>query len=444
MTKVIITALLLTTLAACTTDDEPTAGGRTITIGADVVASDTRAGQTACIDYSVLATEGFGVFASSATVGYSNDWLQNNHVTYTPTPVEDDLGIVHVHPGNWTYTAAQKNWPSTGTISFFGYAPYVAAGASEPGITAIDGTNANDPTVSYQVATSVSQCVDLLWGVKGTTGLPWLNVTSTDAPVVLTFRHALAAVGFRAQVMVDQDNNLADLNDATKTGKPGTNECKVTIKSIKLTATDEGSFWETGTLHLNNDADRDGVADVGEVNTPYWTGQSGTLNDFKLSGDAIDAKLRAPESYPSSNSEIETFMTNTTTNPGITEAANSQLVISTATGKTPAALNGKEQCWMFIPKAAQNYQVKVEYYVTYKTSDTPTYNTFDYTGANAKTIDISSWELKPDTKYYLNLVFGLKTLGLTVTATDWANTPLPVSVIIERGTSASQSLSRQQ
>ena len=430
-----MTALLLTTLAACTTDDEPTAAGRVITIDADVVASDTRAGQTACIDYSVLATEGFGVFASSATVGYSNDWLQNNHVTYTPTPVEDDLGIVHVHPGNWTYTASQKNWPSTGTISFFGYAPYVAAGADEPGITAINGATADDPTVAYQVATSVSQCVDLLWGVKGTTGLPWLNVTSTDAPVVLTFRHALAAVGFRAQVMVDQDNNLADLNDATKTGKPGTNECKVTIKSITLTATGGGSFYKTGTLHLNNDADKDGVADAEEVNTPYWDGQTGTLNDFTLSGTDIAATLLAPTPYPSG--EINALMTNDDV-PGITETANSQLVISRKT--SPA----KEQCWMFIPKAAQNYQVKVEYYVTYKTSDTPTYNTFDYTGANAKTIDISSWELKPDTKYYLNLVFGLKTLGLTVTATDWDNTPLPVSVIIERGTSASQSLSRQQ
>ncbi len=97
---------------------------------------------------------------------------------------------------------------------------------------------------------------------------------------------------------------------------------------------------------------------------------------------------------------------------------------------------------MFIPEAGdKDYTVTVEYYVTFLTA-TGHYTRLDYTGANAGKATISGLELKPDTKYYLNLVIGLHSFYLDVTATDWQEQVVPVSVTIEQGTSASESLAR--
>ena len=52
-------------------------------------------------------------------------------------------------------------------------------------------------------------------------------------------------------------------------------------------------------------------------------------------------------------------------------------------------------------------------------------------------------ELVAGVKYYLNLVFGLTTFKLNVTATDWEGEILNKSVVIETGTSASSSLAKQ-
>ena len=42
------------------------------------------------------------------------------------------------------------------------------------------------------------------------------------------------------------------------------------------------------------------------------------------------------------------------------------------------------------------------------------------------------------------MVFGLKTVNLTVTADDWTSEPKDVTVKIEHGTSASESLAPKQ
>lgn len=424
--KLMVLALLL---SACSGEDslQRDSSRQVITIAADVAGAETRAGASGCIDYDVFTTEGFGVFAASDATGFSSDWLSNEHMTYTPAGTEA-LEPVHLHPTNWSY-GPQKLWPADQSISFFGYGPYVAAGDAGPGITAVNGTTADDPYVSYRVATDVSQAVDLLWGVRGATGLPWTHATAatTGGLVTLTFHHAMAAVGFHAQVMVDQDNNLSNPDDHTTTGLPGSASCKVTLKSITLSATGGGSFFERGNLHLNN-----ATAKGGTAYQPRWSNTSGTLNDFVLSGTALSATLRDPN--PANAADVGTFMNNDAVT-GINETANTQRVISDNA-------NGKEQCWMFIPKSAQDYCVKVEYYVTYKTG-ADSYQRLDYTGANAVVLNISDWQLKADTKYYLNLVFGLKTLDVTLDATDWAGTPVPVTVSIEHGTSAGESLARE-
>ena len=417
-------ALCILLLAACTSDDSTSpATGSAISLSAAVEGPQTRAGQEGCIDDGVLRTTGFGVFANSATEGYSSGWLSNGEVAYAGS-VTDELGEVHIHPNLWSY-GTSKDWPADGSISFYAYAPYVAAGSGTKGITAIDASNADAPAISYQVGTKPSECVDLLWGIRGTTGVPWTATTlaTTGGNVLFTFHHAMAALGYHVQAIVDKNNNLTDLGDESETGYLGTN-CKVTIKSIKLQCT-SGSLYQTAKLNLHNTV----------AYTPLWSNQSGSLTEFTISGDEIDPKLLDP-APAATDASIRDNLMNVSSITGVTESANSQLVIA-RNGTTD-----KEQCWMFIPEAGdKDYTVTVEYYVTFLTA-TGHYTRLDYTGANAGKATISGLELKPDTKYYLNLVIGLHSFYLDVTATDWQEQVVPVSVTIEQGTSASESLAR--
>ena len=137
----------------------------------------------------------------------------------------------------------------------------------------------------------------------------------------------------------------------------------------------------------------------------------------------IDAKLK--DTAPDGDAAVNSFMT-TTTVPGIIESANTQTVVAS------------DNVFMVIPDVAQDYTATVEYFVTYKTG-TGSYNRKAYTG----TANINSLELKAGTKYYLNLVFGLTTFKLVVTAQDWNEQSVSTTVVVEDGTSASSSLSRR-
>jgi hypothetical protein len=266
------------------------------------------------------------------------------------------------------------------------------------------------------VSTVPSTSVDLLWGVHSETGFPWLNVTranKTTSAVLFTMRHALCAIGYHAQVMVNEKNQLTDLTDESSFGTIGTG-CRVTLKKITLAPKSGGAnFYASGTLNLNNT----------EKNTPLWTLADGDRTVTQLKLTEIDAKLMDPA--PADNEAVKSFMT-TTTVPGITESANSQTVI---TG---------DNVYMLIPDGEQDYTATVEYYVTYKTG-TDSYNRTQYTG----TANIEKLTLKPGTKYYLNLVFGLTTFKLVVTAQDWDEKAVSTTIVVEDGTSASSSLSRR-
>lgn len=404
----------VTMLAACSTDSEnaapqPADKGTPITLAAAVEGGDTRSGSAGSIDYKQLTKTGFGVFAS--TLGWDNMKVEYNG----PTPAENP-GSVFDYPGSWTYSEL-KYWnkdASGGPVDFYAYAPYVSAGSVTSGITGISGTN-----VTYAIATTPSESVDLLWGVKGSTGLPWTGTTyaATGGPVLFTFCHALAAIGFHVQAMVDKQNDLTDPEDISNTDNiigTASSPYKITIKQVSI----GGSFHKSATLNLANTI----------KNTPNWGTPSGTESALTVGNDNINSDFRHPNTDATTATTAQTIMTGTMT--GITQQAQQKLI----NPSTP------EQLFFVIPNSTQqNYTVTIDWCVSHKTGES-TYSAEDHTS----TINVNGLALAAGNRYYINLVFGLKTVNLTVTADDWVSEPKDVTVKIEHGTSASESLAPKQ
>ena len=405
----------VTMLAACSTDSEnaapqPADKGTPITLAAAVEGGDTRSGSVGSIDYKQLTATGFGVFASSPL-----SW-ENLSVTYNgPTPAENP-GSVFDYPGSWTY-GKLKYWnkdASGGPVDFYAYAPYVSAGSGTSGITGISGTN-----VTYAIATTPSESVDLLWGVKGSTGLPWTGTTyaTTGGPVLFTFRHALAAIGFHVQAMIDQTNDTGDLGDASDVSGiigEASSPYKITIKQVSIS----GSFHKSATLNLANTI----------KNTPNWGTPSGSVSSLTIDNSLINTDFQHPNTTTSTDATTaQTIMEGSMT--GITQQAQQKLI-------NPAT---PEQLFFVIPNSTQqNYTVTIDWCVSHKTGES-TYSAEDHTS----TINVNGLALAAGNRYYINMVFGLKTVNLTVTADDWTSEPQDVTVKIEHGTSASESLARK-
>ena len=432
-------------LAGCSSDDglladpAPTSEVDAIVLGVKEVASPvTRAQHTGIMDFTQLESTGFGVYGYEGEGVYDNGssafnlFAPNTHVTFVSggTAPTTSLDI----PGSWEYRGDLKPWATGKKYTFFAYAPYMSAGegdaGTDAGINTIP-TGAGDPKITYTVAEDPAESVDLLWGVRTDTkeksGLAWVDITKgqTTSAVLFTFYHALCAIGLHAQVIVDQANDTDNLGDLSRLGTLGKEDgCKVTLKSITITpagtttpsVTSRVLFTKSAQLNLNNTT----------KHQPLWESHSGEIDNLALnSTTTIDAKLLDPnpsdfeESYPNNTG----VMANSSV-PGITESANTQTVIK------------NDNLFMLIPQAAQDYTIAVEYFLTYKTESG--YHREAKTG----TATIKNLELAAGVKYYLNLVFGLTTFKLSVNATDWVGENINTTVVIENGTSASNSLAK--
>ncbi len=449
----IIYSLLVLVVVGCSKDENLTTGHGGIGHDdapisfdvAEVVEEQTRSGAYGNIDYSVLSKSayGFGVIA-----GEPLNWT-NQQVTYSEGAGTDNPGSAFFYPSKWYYTGDVKYWVkdvNDAAVNFYAYAPYVASPAAGTGITAISGTD-----VSYAINADITNGVDLLWGVNGSTGLPWTNTTytatgdgkqPTGGPVLFTFRHALAAIGFRTQVMINQENITTDFedksaingvlwnSDVTKRGN-----YKVTIKKIELI----GNFHPDGTLSLDN----------GTKNAANWTSKTAaTEQTLTVSADPngddnnVDGQIVASMRHPhakttttdgegGSDSDAKTIMTSATIT-GVSQDVQQQVAIDDA--------NGKESCFFVIPSAARDYTLKLYWCVSAKLPNETTYIAEDH----ENTINISSLELKAGTKYLMTFVIGLKLIGLTVEATDWITENVNAQITIEHGTSASESLAKRK
>lgn len=452
--------------AGCSSDDglladpAPTGEGEAIVLDVkEVVSPVTRAQQTGSMTFETLKTTGFGVYGYEGTYSSSSTPTlfkvdegvgANTKVEFIPDGTAPTTSLI-AHPGSWKYaeTANLKEWDSSKKYTFFAYAPYVTSAdltsSGTAGINSIKTVDtAGDPTIGYTVATNPAGSVDLLWGVRtayttssGTTasaGLPWIDITKgeTAAAVQFTFYHALCALGLHAQVMVDQGNDTDDLGDLSTLGTIGDKEgCKVTLRKITITPANV-SFHKSASLNLNNTT----------AHQPLWSSTAGTIASLVLDNGTeghgtIDSKLLDPvanttndDYYTPETTDLNQNGTKTavmTNNdvPGITETANTQTIIA------------NDNLFMLIPQTKQDYTVKVEYYMTYKTTG-PGYHRQSFDG----TATIKNLELAAGVKYYLNLVFGLTTFKVTVTANDWEETTNAVTIATETGTSASNSLAK--
>lgn len=450
-----ILGVLTMLLAGCAgedslmTADEPNTrtSDNVITLGVKEVKSPvTRAQHTGVMNFAKLETTGFGVYGYEGTDAYNAStsefelFAPNTPVTFISggTPPTTNLDI----PGNWKYTETSeglKEWKAGKKYTFFAYAPYMSAGegiyGTDAGINSIS-TGAGDPTIQYTVATDPAESVDLLWGVRtdtsDKTGLPWIDIQKgqTTSAVLFTFYHALCAIGLHAQVMVDQENDTDNLGDLSQLGTIGKADgCKVTLKSITITpvgipahddveAVAAVPFHKSGVLNLNNTTQHE----------PLWTPSGTTIESLELNSAAtIEAGLLDPNpdhEDDATGHEVMTSESYDTEVPGIVESANTQHIIK------------NDKLFMLIPQAAQDYDITIEYFLTYKTE--AGYHREAKTGA-AK---IKNLELAAGMKYYLNLVFGLTTFKLNVMATDWVGETINPTVVIETGTSASNSLAK--
>ena len=437
-------------MAGCTNDDDthPAVSAQdanVITLGVkEVVSPTSRAQHTGSMDFAQLTATGFGVYGYEGDDAYNSGsssfglFPPNTQVTFVTdgTAPTTSLDI----PGSWKYTETSdglKEWDKDKKYTFFAYAPYMSVGegsyGTNPGINAIS-TGSGDPTISYTVATDPAKSVDLLWGVRTDTkeksGLPWIDLQQgqTNSAVLFTFYHALCALGVHAQVLVDQENRLSELDDESSLGTIGSADgCKVTLKSITITPKTT-SLHQSGVLNLNNYDD--GATNDG-AHQPKWQSKSGSIASLELddgsdtSHGTIAAELLDPHTDDEDDYEVMTSADYDTEVPGVTESANTQTVIA------------DDKLFMLIPQAAQDYDISVEYFITYKTESG--YHRELLTG----TAKVKDLELVAGVKYYLNLVFGLTTFKLNVTATDWEGEILNKSVVIETGTSASSSLAKQ-
>lgn len=456
--NILTTIVLLTVvlLVGCSQDDVlvteqqgAKANGDAIVLGVKEVKSQvTRADQVTGVQtFSTLkeADKGFGVYgykgeynnaSSLPTLFKVGDGVgANKHVTFVSGGTEPTTSLDI--PGSWDYTSATTanlvEWESGEKYTFFAYAPYMASAGSAPGITALktDDT-AGDPTISYTVATDPAQSVDLLWGVRTDTqeksGLPWIDIQQgqTTSAVLFTFYHALCALGLHAQVIVDQHNRLSELDDESSLGTIGSADgCKVTLKSITITPKTT-SLYKSGVLNLNNYDDDDDATNDG-AHQPKWDSTSGTIASLVLnSATTINNDILDPgpdDEDGDDTNDTEDFM-NDDEVPGITQSSNSQPVIK------------DDKLFMLIPQDSQDYTVSVEYFLTYKTES----------GYHRELVErdvtLSNLELVAGVKYYINLVIGLRTFKVNISAVDWEEEPNFPTIASENGTSAGHSLAK--
>jgi hypothetical protein len=283
MKKIYLFAVAALALAACSNESDFQQEAKTVeapqAIAFDTyTANTTRAGKAGVMTTATLqaADGGFGVFAYQTNGAYPDggtgkkpNFMYNEAVKYASSVWS--YGTLKYWPNNTTQDMlGVVGHASTTTpndyVSFFAYAPYVSNGTGgEPGITAMSANSATgDPTISYQIATTPSQSVDLLWAVTptdwtydnvaGTTwnsgsehnGKPLIDLLKPDVQtrVKFMFLHALARLGINVVAAVDQAAAGGELNTA---------QTKIVIESVTITeSTGTKNLAASGVLNLNN------------------------------------------------------------------------------------------------------------------------------------------------------------------------------------------------
>lgn len=394
-----VAALALTACAKFETEkpvvDEP------IAFGAYAGNALTKAGAYGEETTTTLQTNGFGVFAYQTTGDYSSsatpNFMYNTKVstsswTYSPIkywPNQIQAGDTDSQPA----TAYQAD-----KVSFFAYAPHVAAtastgavtGGTTEGITALtSNATAGDPKVTYKVSNDLDKQVDLLWAVsKGatwtnvagttntpTSGKPYLNLQkpAIGTAIHFYFKHALAQINLKAVAAYNQ----------VAAGGTAKNGVKITISEVVLTVP---GMTQTATLNLNNTT----------ADTALWENASGSTNlTLTVSGTNINAALKDGGA-----------VTAATQPAGVT--ASEQDVI----------VDGKY--YTLIPKAGSTIvNVKVTYYVT--TDDADLVGGFSRVENVISKDVVFSSGFAAGTKNTIKMTLGISEVKFEAEVEDWAD-----------------------
>ncbi len=409
----------------------------------------TRAGATGDITTDKLKTTdgaiktaGFGVYAL-----YTGDTDFDAVTDRTPNFMSNQQ--VKSNGTKWTYSPV-KYWPNgnanadntangaTGTgggkVSFFAYAPYVASGVDEPGITAVSANNnKTNPYVSYRL-TSGSSFVDLLWGstngssettydaaqngtevtttTDGTTitsgvtaaGKTNINLTKQkiDGTVNFLFKHALSKVGggkstgtgtpAGIQIMLDID----DLNGGTDDANT-----RVTVKEIKITTDADGD----DTVDDDEKVYSDGTLDLA---TGLWrlTSKSGTHVSMTTS--------RTTDDYYELNADIM----EPTTPPAKTVDGWNGLPNGVKVSPKSIYKKADVEGLVFFPGEAPKLRVTVDYIV--RTKDANLANKYtEVEQVVTKVLQMPTLEMSK--VYNLLIHLGLTSVKFTATVANWGD-----------------------
>lgn len=257
------------------------------------------------------STAGFGVFA-----------YYTGETEYDPSTTDIAPNFMYQEQIKWNSSTniweydPIKYWPNDNKkISFFAYAPFteISDPAPEYNVTGIStNTATGNPTVTFKVASSVDQQVDLLYGEA-------LNQTlaangpdgSTTQGVKFTFNHALSKIRFSA-----------------KTTDANTNKNKVTINSVILT----GKFTTQATISLHD----------GSITSPTETENTQYTLNFTTNNTAIGTTAQALSATEGNIMIIPTDEFNGTSSITISVNYNLQVYDTNISGNYSASVNKTE------------------------------------------------------------------------------------------------------
>ncbi len=329
---------------------------------------------------SLAQKKGFGVFgyytegeryAAGQEAFYPN-FFYNQQVKGTDedTPTWSYAPIKYWPNNNALADNAGATGENKGLVSFFAYAPY----ADAVGITGIIGLPTNtdkvDPVLSYKLAAD-GKNVDLLWGTSktessiagswegrtddntgetltGGKGKVNANLTkqATNGKVSFNFKHALAKMGLKVQL--DLDDNKGNINGGElSTDK---NKTKVSVESVTITTDGvEGAPKIQGKLNLAT-----GVWELEDVTTAFTCA---------LRGDELNQNILDPGEV-SGDQPYSKLSTNGTSwvwdKTGVQTASENGVAIP---AMDVYALETSEKPILFIPTTTPKFKVNIVYYV---------------------------------------------------------------------------------
>ncbi len=426
-------------------------GETPVTFSAYQERSVTRGGLVGNLDLDAIKQAsddggGFGVFAYYTDLKkydqtYIPNFMYNQKVEYNDATSAWEYSPVLYWPNEYGSDAQSDDEDK---VSFFAYAPYVAAASpaagsvdnAEWGITGFSrNTTAGDPIVKYIASFDPAKSVDLCWGVVGsseaswgkiegstvqsmTVGLPWLNVEhpkAIDQRLKFTFKHALSQLN----VQIDADPDLSAHNEEAELAT-GT---KVYVRSISFTG-----IALQGALNLNNTVSNMAtwLDYSGSTDLPY--GQSVTVKDGRRDGREGTSGAEANNETPKGlNSAI---IQNSTETSGVTHELQNlfqpQTVIPASDDAHYADSLAKALAEpVYVIPTGETMSVTIVYDIETASDNLSSYLSDGAThGVSVenritKTVEFNGGGLESGKRYTLKLHLGMNSVKFDAAVSDW-------------------------